>query len=1089
MISVMNLHEKNMTAKEHSNYISNMMLPEMVQATRQQPLGPDCIISNKEVTDQTLLNSMHYYWYISHEKGCVECIMKKSRIQENVTASDPRCVITRKHRRFEAYCCMICRSNFVTIVQALLHLKAIHRPTSKILIQDKDIFRNIDKAMEVPPVPLPWHIAKKLVEHEKTPTDMGSTPTFVIPPGALSTGSSATFEDGSAVTSNVQNLQLAPSKGQSHSPSYKQTSEKFEHQSPSAENAESPPNPMVCIITAIAEEFQKQISQLTFNDDCSQANVKFVDGTNVVAKTPDLTKNSISEFLDPILEETANTELKFSLQHDDVPQYDESDVKYVTLRANKPSLAKALFTNAISHGTKALVEKVQASPTHSTSSSEIDSELPERAVPEVHSPETKTSVMKPFVNRPVKSVRFQLGAPDSSDDETPDTPNQDSVFPSGNEANATTGDGEGSRNVVDDLISTASKGRIPFLPPTSPSTTSPSMTAFVPTPVLPLVGSSPALSSLVQINSGSKTKTNPLTRVQSWSPSLGGTSFSVASMRRPYTARGFTYAEKIELMKQQNDYDAEFTTKHIRKSTSSPTSSVVSPSYVQSSQMDTLGTNVVNAGKKSEGNHRISNEPRVHNQDSGSDGERDIHDEYTSRHADDEHNSDSDDSPPTLLGSVNAMAAAYSTLLRSGLRTSAIFPSEYYGSGEWATTAMETLKSLQSSIKSTEENTNRIPSRLSTSSTSPTSNITVKQELSDPPHSFAVHVKEHNESLSDDNSISQAARNKQFKVKFSASRKRCKSNNESNMPAADIPSFMSTVSKRRKLHEKASESDMDAVSISTDSESSVDMNYSSSIKTETSDEVSLRLSKAKVHKAVERLSSQHSANKPLSPLLTNAEREFLQPKKDRVVSTVKSSAFPVKSVETNIEKPLTNNPGLISHLTSKSMGSKCSSDPALSMSSRSNNCVTTSSASRSMLSSRVSNLPQDSKYSNSSPAHVEGMLAKSGDSLSFMDNVMLRDFENRKTILTKLQTPGGSAAGERRPEESKMHMPEVFRNCIETRVKIQLIDKVHVCKVCGYSVVTTNPSNTVEVDKILQAHVMEHSLKELYATGYEMGKW
>ena len=37
---------------------------------------------------------------------------------------------------------------------------------------------------------------------------MGSTPTFVIPPGALSTGSSATFEDGSAVTSNVQNLQL-----------------------------------------------------------------------------------------------------------------------------------------------------------------------------------------------------------------------------------------------------------------------------------------------------------------------------------------------------------------------------------------------------------------------------------------------------------------------------------------------------------------------------------------------------------------------------------------------------------------------------------------------------------------------------------------------------------------------------------------------------------------------------------------------------------------------------------------------------------------------------------------------------------------
>lgn len=53
--------------------------------------------------------------------------------------------------------------------------------------------------------------------------------------------------------------------------------------------------------------------------------------------------------------------------------------------------------------------------------------------------------------------------------------------------------------------------------------------------------------------------------VQSWTPSAAGTSFSVASIRRPYTARGFTYAEKIELMKQQNDYDAEFLNKHIRK--------------------------------------------------------------------------------------------------------------------------------------------------------------------------------------------------------------------------------------------------------------------------------------------------------------------------------------------------------------------------------------------------------------------------------------------------------------------------------------------------------------------------------------------
>lgn len=30
------------------------------------------------------------------------------------------------------------------------------------MIQDKDVFENIEKAMEVPPVPMPWHIARKI---------------------------------------------------------------------------------------------------------------------------------------------------------------------------------------------------------------------------------------------------------------------------------------------------------------------------------------------------------------------------------------------------------------------------------------------------------------------------------------------------------------------------------------------------------------------------------------------------------------------------------------------------------------------------------------------------------------------------------------------------------------------------------------------------------------------------------------------------------------------------------------------------------------------------------------------------------------
>ena len=65
-------------------------------------------------------------------------------------------------------------------------------------------------------------------------------------------------------------------------------------------------------------------------------------------------------------------------------------------------------------------------------------------------------------------------------------------------------------------------------------------------------------------------------------------------------------------------------------------------------------------------------------------------------------------------------------------------------------------------------------------------------------------------------------------------------------------------------------------------------------------------------------------------------------------------------------------------------------------------------------------------------------------------------------------------------------MPEVFRNCIESRVKIRLVEKVYSCKVCGFSVDTsqgeaTSQGGVLPLD-LLEAHVMEHSLKELYAT-------
>ena len=49
---------------------------------------------------------------------------------------------------------------------------------------------------------------------------------------------------------------------------------------------------------------------------------------------------------------------------------------------------------------------------------------------------------------------------------------------------------------------------------------------------------------------------------QSWG-SGNFASASPSAMVRPYTARAFTYAEKIEMMKQQNDYDTEFVAKHL----------------------------------------------------------------------------------------------------------------------------------------------------------------------------------------------------------------------------------------------------------------------------------------------------------------------------------------------------------------------------------------------------------------------------------------------------------------------------------------------------------------------------------------------
>ena len=70
-------------------------------------------------------------------------------------------------------------------------------------------------------------------------------------------------------------------------------------------------------------------------------------------------------------------------------------------------------------------------------------------------------------------------------------------------------------------------------------------------------------------------------------------------------------------------------------------------------------------------------------------------------------------------------------------------------------------------------------------------------------------------------------------------------------------------------------------------------------------------------------------------------------------------------------------------------------------------------------------------------------------------------------------------------------MPDMFSNCIDTYVQIKFVKKVCVCKVCGFSVnVASDETSRDGQDPAaaLEAHVMEHSLKELYATNYKAPK-
>lgn len=60
-----------------------------------------------------------------------------------------------------------------------------------------------------------------------------------------------------------------------------------------------------------------------------------------------------------------------------------------------------------------------------------------------------------------------------------------------------------------------------------------------------------------------------------------------------------------------------------------------------------------------------------------------------------------DDTPPTLLGLLRNRPGLLQSQSLSSIATPVISDSDYYGSGEWANAAMQTLKSLQSTVNAT----------------------------------------------------------------------------------------------------------------------------------------------------------------------------------------------------------------------------------------------------------------------------------------------------------------------------------------------------------------------------------------------------
>ncbi|XP_039266614.2 uncharacterized protein LOC120342030 [Styela clava] len=1053
-------------AGRQSTYMTNMILPDMVQSSKNFPLGPDCIITYADVPDQSVLLSMDLYWLISLENGCVECKVHVSDTSAGRKAitHDARVIITRKPRRFEAYCCGVCRANFVTVVQALLHMKAFHRQNKKILIQDQNVFHDIEKAMEVPPVPLPWYVAKRV-------TEQGIQISNIQPVGSSS--------DSDTPTTNAGSFN------------------------------EGEGNPVTVLLQAIVKEYKKPVHAVLFGEDFAEVKVQFEDKTSLVAHLPDLAGEQMNENteIDP------SAKLEFQIQRVKT-EGDESESCIV--RVNNPTLAQRLMASALKQGVEqgsgtdlagqdeegsskeTETEKFSSRIVKQNENSHVSSSTGEKEDKPVDSPAPAMKLNSK--GRPTKTVRFMVGSPDSDEDcsstASDRTGGRDSVSPNtSNVEKETTGttssttenqekqnstadekkpskEDEGLQGVVNQLISTASKGIIAPVDPGSPANTSTVTssasvreeilaTAAYHARYLPKNRSVPNFSTFtmptssvtvqpISIKSVEDLSKQGMIRVQSWGGGGGGDPqrFSLSTytpntpqnfdhmsreeLRKSFAVgRAFTYAEKIRLMKKLNDEDSLLTQEHVRG-----TGKLIE-SEIQSSIKKSRKSSSSSISNTTESSIPVS--PTV--------------------------------TSTTTIGSKMKLKVSESDPGQESIkRKIMIVEPQQPDVKKKRRSKYDVPKFMQNQ----ESGVDKLRPFVSTGSR--------KHNLSSSDGSISDRDDEHAENNTMDESDEPPSLFDMMRENFPAGLFAAQA---AHTPATSFPSMLS--SEYYGSGEWASAAMQTLHNLQTTMKSA-----------QSSDSV---VSKSEQHSRTDSHTEEDSDSRSSSPFVNINVLNMANPGSETSTSSFVplSSATSLKSTSSvdtimALANQITAEKSHIKHLNLPSETTRSRSERKRSLSplltqdekemiraragpsevsnsknGKDNNLkVISKSISDSSLKRRTSSSESKSSFK----------IADKGDSLEFMKTITTSSVK-KNTELTMKFCKNSSNDSDSNTETSTNSHEQLFQNSVETVMKVKYIEKVNMCRVCGFSLLVDENNNATA----MKSHVMEHSLKELIQAG------